>query len=303
MEWCWFKSLITQWACDSPHELTSGCRESSELHTQFFEMPTSATLSLINGETDEISLSLNPSIWDFRAHVIFFRTEGGENRRSLEESFLLSISVPLNQEFTEQTWGKAKVLSNIALSTKTQRVHTQHSFHVFKRNEGLWEDATCLTFRAELGCKHDSDSKVLEKWAPSLWSTVSIACSQAENLLPSNLTCISRLRTIPNCLLGIWTSFPFLPAMVIVAPVYSFLALEHMISRKQKFKYEIALERLEFPELNMGVQVIISFSRASGRLAWTKGYIRHLAIIFTFTGKQECFPFFLLLITDSMRAS
>lgn len=46
-------------------------------------------------------------VWSFR------RTGGGEKRRSLEESFPLPISVSLNRQFAEQTWGKAKVFPTL----------------------------------------------------------------------------------------------------------------------------------------------------------------------------------------------
>lgn len=68
-------------------------------------------------------------------------------------------------------------------------------------------------------------------------------------------------------------------------------------------KCEWALAEFEFPELNMWVsKPFLSFSRASGCLAWTKGCIRQMVMMFAATGRQKYF-LLLLLITDSIGTS
>lgn len=54
--------------------------------------------------------------------------------------------------------------------------------------------------------------------------------------LQTGLTFLASLWTILVCVLVIWTSCALLPAMISAAPIYSFSALELMMSRKQKFK-------------------------------------------------------------------
>lgn len=175
-------------ACDSPHDLTSWCRKSSVLHTRFFEMSTSATLSLVNGETDEISSSPNPIRQTGLKDPYSLVQENG--RKGKEEKPRRELAFwplhPSKPGVCRIDLGQVNIFPTL----------WQHCF-VYKDVE-VWGAASCWKLLAKCLWMWVWTWLRLQRYLRELGffpfeARLPIAWAQAENSLPSKLTCIAHL--------------------------------------------------------------------------------------------------------------